>query len=97
MISIMMRAATSAIRLPMIVIRVASTAVGAVSKETRSFSTEHSLHRRCRTRLVDDYRQSYKPSLFGQTAQPPLHCIAFVLRTHYSVKENSHLGAGTER
>ena len=45
MISIMMRAATSAIRLHMIVIRVASTATGAVFKETRSFSTEHSLHR----------------------------------------------------
>ena len=40
MISIMMRAATSAIRLHMIVIRVASTATGAVFKETRSFSTE---------------------------------------------------------
>ena len=97
MISIMMRAATSAIRLPMIVIRVVSTAVGAVSKETRSFSTEHSLHRRCRTRLVDDYRQSYKPSLFGQTTQPPLHCTEFVIQSLYSVKENTHLCAGMER
>jgi hypothetical protein len=45
MISIMMRLATSAIRLLVIVIRAASTAAGAVFKETRSFSTDHSLHR----------------------------------------------------
>ena len=45
MISIMMRLATSATRLLVIVIRAASTAAGAVFKETRSFSTEHSLHR----------------------------------------------------
>ena len=97
MISIMMRVATSAIRLPMIVIRAASTAVGAVSKETRSFSTEHSLHRWSGRVCFDGYRQSSKPSRLGQTAQPALHHIEFMTRTHYSAKENTHLRAGTER
>ena len=45
MISIMMRLATSGIRLHVITIRAASTAVGSVCKETRSFWTEHPLHR----------------------------------------------------
>ena len=97
MISIMMRLATSATRLHVIVIRAASTATGAVFKETRSFSTDHSLHRWSSARLLDGHRQSSKPSLLGQTMQPPLHRIAFVLLTHYSVKENPHLRAGTER
>ena len=78
MISIMMRAATSAIRLPMIVIRVASTAVGAVSKETRSFSTEHSLHRWSgRVSLATTGRVA-TTSFFGNTIQQPLDYIASV-------------------
>ena len=97
MISIMMRLATSALRLHVMVIRAASTAAGAGFKETRSFSTEHSLHRWSGRVSLDDYRQSRKPSLFGQTAQPALYHIEFVTRTRYSVNANTHLYAGTER
>ena len=100
MISIMMRLATSAIRLLVIVIRAASTAAGAVVKETRSFSTEHSLHRWSgrvfsrTTGRATNHRCSGKPR--NHRFYHALY-IAFVLRTHYSVKENSHLCAGTER
>ena len=53
MISIMMRLATSALWLHVIAIRAASSAAGAVFTETRSFSTEHSLHRwSCRVCLT---------------------------------------------
>ena len=97
MISIMMRLTTSALRLLVIVIRAASTAAGAVFKETRSFSTEHSLQRWSGRVFSRTTGRRYKPSLFGQTMQPALHCIASVLRTHYSIKENTHLCAGTER
>ena len=45
MITIMMLLATSALRLHVIAIRGGSSAAGAVFTETRSFSTEHSLHR----------------------------------------------------
>ena len=47
--------------------------------------------------VLDIYRQSSTLWLFDESAQPPLYYIASVLRTHYSVKENSPLCAGTER
>ena len=69
MISIMMRLATSAIRLLVIVIRAASTATGAVFKETRSFSLDRAFTSPLvGTRLVGDYRQSSTPSFFGNTS-----------------------------
>ena len=93
MISIMMRLATSALRLHVITIRADSTATGAIFKETRSFSTEHSLHRWSGR----DYQQSSTPSFVGHNIQPPLDHIAFKTRTLYSAEENTHLRAGTER
>ena len=46
---------------------------------------------------LSDYCQSRVLWLFDESEQPPLYYIASVLRTHYSVKENSQLCAGTER
>ena len=77
MISIMMRLATSALRLHVIVIRAASTAAGAISKETRSFSTELSLHRwsgralSATTCRVAHHRSSVTPAYHRLTTLRP--------------------------
>ena len=44
-----------------------------------------------------DHRQACDGRLFGQNIEPTLDYVASVTRTLYSVKENSHLSAGTER
>ena len=43
------------------------------------------------------YRQSRVLWLFDESGQPPLYRSVSVLQTHYSVKGNTHLLAGTER
>ena len=42
------------------------------------------------TRL-DDYRQRRESWFNGENGQPPLHCIASVVRTLYSINENTRL------
>ena len=72
MISIMMRLATSALWLHVIAIRAASSAAGAVFKETRSFSTEQSLHRWSgRVCLTATGREAHH----RLTATPVNHCL----------------------
>ena len=79
MISIMMRLATSALRLRVIAIRAASSAAGAVFTETRSFSTEHSLHRWSgrvfsrTTGRATNHRCSAKPRNHRFTVLPPCY------------------------
>ena len=80
-----------------VTIRSRTAAVAADSKGSASLVTElitapHSL-----VEALDDLRQSSRWWLFGESGHPPLYCDVSVLRTHYSLKENSHLGGGTER
>ena len=45
----------------------------------------------------DDYRQRHESWFNVENGQPPLHSIASVVRTLYSINENTRLRAGTER
>ena len=75
--------------------RAANTA--ADSKDLASFFTDHMLAPHAQAEALSGYCQSSVLWLFDESGQPPLYCSASVLRTHYSVKENTHLRAGTER
>ena len=72
-------------------------AAAAVLKDSVSLLTELMTARLALIEVLDGYRQSSTLWLFDESEQPPLYYIASVLRTHYSVKENSQLCAGTER
>ena len=72
-------------------------AAAAASKGSASLMTELMTARLALIEVLDGYRQSSTLWLFDESEQPPLYYIASVLRTHYSVKENTHLCAGTER
>ena len=67
------------------------------SKDSASFFTDHMLAPHAQAEALSGYCQSSVLWLFDESGQPPLNCSASVLRTHYSVKENTHLLAGTER
>ena len=67
------------------------------SKDSASFFTEHMLAPHAQAEALSGYCQSSVLWLFDESGQPPLNCSASVLRTHYSVKENTHLCTGTER
>ena len=74
-----------------------AAATAADSKGSASFFTEHMLAPHAQAEALSDYCQSSVLWLFDESGQPPLNCNASVLRTHYYVKENTHLLAGTER
>ena len=67
------------------------------SKDSASFFTDHMLAPHAQAEALSDYCQSSVLWLFDESGQPPLYGSASVLPTHYSVKENTHLRAGTER
>ena len=82
MFSIMMRLATSTLRLHVIAIRAASSAAGAVFTETRALVLDRALTSPLVvSRLLDGYRQRSTPSFYGNTSQPPLDYNASVTRT----------------
>ena len=72
-------------------------AAGADLEGSSPFITEHMLDLMRKRMALNDYCQSSVLWFFDESGQPPLHGSASVLRTHYSVKENTHLRAGTER
>ena len=74
-----------------------AAATAADSKGSASFFTDHMLAPHAQAEALSDYCQSSVLWLFDESGQPPLRGSASVLRTHYSVKENTHLRAGTER
>ena len=74
-----------------------AAATAADSKDSASFFTDHMQAPHAQAEALSDYRQSRVLRLFDESGQPPLYCSGSVLRTHYSVKENTHLRAGTER
>ena len=74
-----------------------ATAAAADSNSSASLVTDHVLASHALIEVHDDHRQSSRRWLHVETEQPLLHSIAFVLRTHYSVKETTQLRAGTER
>ena len=75
--------------------RVAATA--ADSKDSASLFTDHMLAPHAQAEALSGYCQSSMLWFFDESGQPPLHGSGSVVRTHYSVKENTHLRAGTER
>ena len=95
----MLRASSGALRLYAISTRPASTATVAVFKDSLSFSTELSLHRQRRARgSTTTGRDVTRESWFnGENGQQPLHYIASVVWTLYSINENTRLRAGTEQ
>ena len=76
-----------------------AAATAADSKDSASFFTDHMLAPHAQAEALNDYRQSSVLWFFDESGQPPapLHGSASVLRTHYSVKEITHLLAGTDR
>ena len=74
-----------------------AAATAADSKDSASFFTDHMLDLMRKRMALNDYCQSSVLWFFDESGQPPLYCSASVLRTHYSVKENTQLRAGTER
>ena len=62
-----------------------------------SFISDHMHTMRSGQRWSVDHRQACDGRLFGHIIQPTLDYVASVTRTLYSVKENTHLSAGTER
>ena len=74
-----------------------TAATAADSKDSASFFTDHMLAPHAQAEALSGYRQSSVLWLFDESGQPPLHGSASVPRIHYSVKENTHLRAGTER
>ena len=80
-----------------VTIRSRTLAEAAISKGSASLMTELMTARLALIEVLDGYRQSSTLWLFDESEQSALYYIASVLRTHYSVKENSQLCAGTER
>ena len=74
-----------------------AAATAADSKDSASFFTDHMLAPHAQAEALSGYCQSSVLWLFDESGEPPLYCSASVLRTHYSVKENTHLCTGTER
>ena len=74
-----------------------AAATAADSKDSASFFTDHMLAPHAQAEALSDYCQSSVLWLFDESGQPPLNHNYSVLRTHYCVKENTHLRAGTER
>ena len=74
-----------------------AAATAADSKDSASFFTDHMLAPHAQAEALNDYRQSSVLWFFDESGQPPLHGSGSMVRTHYSVKENTHLHAGTER
>ena len=74
-----------------------AAATAADSKDSASFFTDHMLAPHAQAEALSGYCQSSVLWLFDESGEPPLYCSASVLRTHYFVKENTHLRAGTER
>ena len=62
-----------------------------------SFISDHMHTMRSGQRSSVDHRQACDGRLFGHIIQPTLHYIASVVRTLYSIKENTRLCSGTER
>ena len=62
-----------------------------------SFISDHMHTMRSGQRSSVDHRQACDGRLFGHIIQPTLDYVASVTQTLYSVKENTHLSAGTER
>ena len=67
------------------------------SKDSASFFTDHMLAPHAQAERLRDHRQSRVLWFFDESGEPPLYRSASVLRTHYSVKENTQLRDGTER
>ena len=74
-----------------------AAAAAADSNSSASLVTDHMLASHALIEVHDDHRQSSRRWLHVESEQPPLDCVASVLRTHYSVKQNTQLHAGTER
>ena len=79
-----------------VTIRSRKLAAAAISKGSASLMTELMTARLALIEVLDGYCQRRILWLFDESVQPPLNYNASVLRTHYSVKENTHLCAGTE-
>ena len=62
-----------------------------------SFISDHMHTMRSGQRSSADHCQACDGRLFGHIIQPTLDYVGSVTRTLYSVKENTHLSAGTER
>ena len=80
-----------------VTIRSSTLAAAAILEGSASLMTEIMTARLALIEVLDGYRQSSTLWLFDESEQPTLYYIASVLRTHYSVKKNTHLRAGTER
>ena len=74
-----------------------AAATAADSKDSASFFTDHMLAPHAQAEALSGYCQSSVLWLFDESGQPPLYYITSVLRARYSVKENTHVCAGTER
>ena len=72
--------------LPAVSIRSCVAATGADSKDSASLMAEIMTAPHVLIEVLGDHLQSSRRWLFGESGQPPLHCSASVLRTHYSVK-----------
>ena len=94
---IMLRASSGALRLYAISTRPASTATSAVFKDSLSRLDRAVTSPSASSTRFHDYRQRRESWLNGETGQHPLHSIASVVRTLYSINENTRLRAGTER
>ena len=62
-----------------------------------AFISDHMHTMRSGQRWSVNHRQSCDGRLLGQIIEPTLSYVAFVILTLYSVKENTHVSAGTER
>ena len=94
---IMLRASSGARRLYAISTRRASTATGAVFKDSLSFSTELSLHRLRRARRSTTTGRDVSHGSTAKTANIRFTVLRAVVLTLYSINENTRLRAGTER
>ena len=72
-------------------------APGADLEGSSPFITEHMLDLMRKRMALNDYCQSSVLWLFDESGQPSLHGSGSVVRTHYSVNENTQLRVGTER
>ena len=80
-----------------VVIYYCAAAAAADSNSSASLVADLMLASHALIELHDGHRQRSRRWFLGESEQPPLHNIASVLRTHYSVKQNTQLHAGTER
>ena len=80
-----------------VTINYCAAAAAADSNSSASLVTDHMLATHALIEVHNDHRQSSSRWFLVESEQPPLDCVASVLRTHYSVKENTRLHAGTER